>query len=133
LANDQLEAQIRPAVVIKVRPEPQSLELINVGKGPALDLLLSPTKRGSAGSYDVSVQEAFGDDIAFIEVGGHCPSGVRTQAIGGLRESVLNGKSLQCEYKSLSGRTYWTVVDFDHASGKVVEGTRFYWEPDMEQ
>jgi hypothetical protein len=131
-ANDQLEAQIRPAVVINVRPAPHSLELINVGTGPAIDLILSPTKRGSAGSGQTSAQEAFDDDIAYIEVGGHQATSIRTQ-LAGVGGSVLNGRSLQCEYKSLSGRTYWTVVDFDRASGNIVESTRFNWEPDMEQ
>jgi hypothetical protein len=132
VANDQLEAQMRPAVVVNVRPNPHSLELINVGAGPAIDLILSPAKRGSAGSGETSAQEAFDDDIAYIEVGGHEGTTIRTQ-LAGLGGSVLNGRSLQCEYKSLSGRTYWTVVDFDHASGNVVESTRFYWEPNMEQ
>jgi len=125
-SEEQLEAQMRPAVVVRVRRPPESLQLVNVGKGPALDLILSPAERGSEGSRKWSDLETFGADIAFIAAGGEDLTGIRTQpqpGLGGV--PVLNGRSLQCQYTSLSGRTCWTVVDFDHATGNTVESTRF--------
>jgi hypothetical protein len=122
----QLEAQIRPAVAVRVRNPPDSLLLVNVGKGPALNLALSPAERGSEGSRDCSEREAFVIPSTFLAEGGEGFSGIRTQpqpGLGGV--PVLNGRSLQCQYTSLSGRTYWTVVDFDHATGNTVESTRF--------
>jgi len=132
-AGNQLEAQIRPALVVHSRPAPYALELVNVGRGPALDLILSPAKRGSAGSFETSDVEAFDIDIAFLEVGGRNTTGVRTQPVAGHSGPVLAGKSLQCQYKSLSGRTYWTVVDFDPPTGNSVIATRFDSEPIFEQ
>jgi hypothetical protein len=66
--------------------------------------------------------------IAFIAAVGKESTSVRTQDIGVGGVPVLNGRSLQCQYTSLSDRTYWTVVDFDHASGNIVESTRFRGE-----
>jgi len=124
-SEEQLEAQIRPAVAVRVRRPPESLLAVNVGKGPALGLIMSPAERGAEGSRKWSDLETFGADIGFIAAGGEDFTGIRTQAIAGVGGAVLNGRSLQCQYKSLSGRTYWTVVDFDHATGNTVERTRF--------
>jgi hypothetical protein len=124
-SQDQLEAQIRPALAVQVRNPPESLLLVNVGKGPALNLILSPAERGSEGSRECSDRETFNVPITFIEAGGSGISGVRTQAHPGLGGAVLNGVSLQCQYTSLSGRIYWTVVDFDKPSGTTVIATRF--------
>jgi hypothetical protein len=124
-SEEQLEAQMRPAVVARVRRPPESLLLINVGKGPALDLTLSPAERGSVGSRGWSDLEVFDVEATFIAAGGEAVSGIRTQTIPGVGGIGLNGRSLQCQYTSLSGRTYWTVVDFDHATGNTVENTRF--------
>jgi hypothetical protein len=125
-AEAQLEAQIRPAIAVRVRNTPESLLLVNVGKGPALNLKLSPAERGSEGSRECTEHETFDVPITFIAEAGEGVSGIRTQAQAGLAGvPVLNGRSLQCQYTSLSGRTYWTVVDFDHASGNTVQSTRF--------
>ncbi len=123
-SEEQLEAQIRPAVAVRVRGAPDSLLLVNVGKGPALDLILSPAERGSEGSRRWADIEVFGA-IAFIAAGSEDFTGIRTQAQAGVGGTVLNGRSLQCQYKSLSDRTYWTAVDFDHATGNTIESTRF--------
>lgn len=123
-SEEQLEAQIRPAVAVRVRRPPESLLLVNVGKGPALDLILSPAERGSDGSRRWAEIEIFGA-VAFVAAGGEDVSGIRTQVITGVGGPVLKGRSLQCQYKSLSGHTYWTVVDFDHATGNTIESTRF--------
>jgi hypothetical protein len=107
-AQDQLEGQIRPAIVIRHDTAGVALVLINVGKGPALHLRLSRTERGSAGKSGLDLMA---DEVGFIAAGDPpCPTPVRTQGAGVF---ALNGKSLQCEYTSLSGRTYWTVADFD--------------------
>jgi hypothetical protein len=124
-SDEQAEAQIRPAVVVQVRNPPESLLLVNVGKGPALNLIVSPAERGAAGSRECSDQEKYDVPVSFLAAGGDSFSGVRTQQHPGLLGAVLNGKSLQCQCTSLSGRTYWTVVDFDHATGNTVENTRF--------
>jgi hypothetical protein len=125
-SDEQAEAQIRPAVAVQVRNPPESLLLVNVGKGPALNLTLSPAERGADGARSAANIERFNVPVTFIAAGGDSFSGVRTQqqpGLGGV--PVLNGRSLQCQYTSLSGRTYWTVVDFDHATGNTVENTRF--------
>jgi hypothetical protein len=125
-SDEQLEAQIRPAIAVQVRNPPESLLLVNVGKGPALNLTLSPAERGADGARRAANIERFNVPVTFIAAGVDSLSGIRTQqhpGLGGV--PVLNGRSLQCQYTSLSGRTYWTVVDFDHATGNNVESTRF--------
>jgi hypothetical protein len=124
-SDEQLEAQIRPAVAVRVRNQPESLLLVNVGKGPAFNLIVSPAERGAAGSRECSDLEKFDVPISFLAASSDGFSGIRTQAIPGVGGTALNGRSLQCQYTSLSGRTYWTVVDFDHATGNTVESTRF--------
>lgn len=123
-SQEQLEAQIMPAIAVHVRGSPYGLELVNVGKGPALGVILSAAIRGAAGTR--GLDRLADDDIAFIKAGGEQAISVRTQPVTGLGGvPALNGRSLQCQYMSLSGRTYWTVVDFDHATGNTVESTRF--------
>ena len=70
------------------------------------------------------------DDIGFIEAGASSQTSIRTQDVGGgpPAVAVLNGRSLQCQYTSLSGRTYWTVVDFDRVDNNILIATRFYSE-----
>jgi hypothetical protein len=118
VANDQLEAQIGPAIVVRHGSGGRGLELVNVGKGPALHVRLSATDRGSAGKAGLDLLV---DEIGFVEVGGSWPTIIRTQGVG---VGVLNGRSLQCEYKSLSGRTYWTVADFDKSDNNRLIDTR---------
>jgi hypothetical protein len=124
-SDEQLEAQITPAIAVQVRGAPQSLLLVNVGKGPALNIVVSPAERGANGSRECSNRERFDVPITFLSAGGDGETGIRTQRIAGAGGIVLDGRSLQCQYTSLSGQTYWTVVDFDHASGNTVESTRF--------
>ncbi len=126
IANEQLETQIRPAIV--VRPMAgvagdRSLALVNVGKGPALHISLSATDRGAVGKRDLGRMV---DDIGFLAPEAEpCPTAIRTQGAG---INVLGGRSLQCEYSSLSGRTYWTVVDFDKNDNDRLIATRFNFE-----
>jgi hypothetical protein len=120
----QLEAQIAPAIVVRVQPDGE-LQFVNLGSGPALHVRLSATERGSTGKPDL---DRLTNDIDFIERQGAARgTGIRT--IPGVPElglqQVLNGRSLQCQYSSLSGRTYWTVVDFDKGNNNLLIATRF--------
>lgn len=130
-SQNQIEAQTRPVITVFVRGSVYGLELHNVGTGPAFGVILSATERESNGKPDL---DRLQNDISFIEPGQKFPTGIRPVTIPGFTTPgatsagaipVLNGRSLQCQYKSLSGRTYWTVVDFDKASGTTVIDTRF--------
>lgn len=120
IGQDQLEAQIRPAIV--VRPGPTTVDglvLVNHGKGPALHIRLSKTERGSPGKPGLELCWL----VRFLEVNGTEGTAVRARGGG---PYALDGKSLQCEYTSLSGRTYWTVADFDSTHNDCLIATRFY-------
>ncbi|MGO9403648.1 MAG: hypothetical protein ACLPVW_09275 [Terriglobales bacterium] len=120
IANEaQLEAQLMPAVVVR-HVGSQALQLVNVGKGPALHIKLSAADRGSLGARG---QVSIADEIPYLEPGPLTTSiPVRTQGAG---IGALNGRSLQCEYVGLSGRTYWTVADFDKFDNDRLIATRF--------
>lgn len=127
VAQDQLEGQIRPAIVVRHGAVMSGgLMLFNVGKGPALHIKLSITERGSAGKRGLDLIE----DIGFVEVDRSAETHIRTQGPGA---NALNGNSLQCEYTSLSGRTHWTVVDFDSADNTRLVATRFYFERRLQE
>jgi hypothetical protein len=131
----QLEAQIRPAVVgrMKMAYDQLFVQLVNIGSGPALDVRLSAVGRGSVEQWD-GVNEPFPPEplLAFIERGGERLTSVRTREVKGLGGiDVLGDRSFRCEYQSLSGRIYSTVVDFDQA-GVCVERTSFSELPDMD-
>jgi len=122
LAQDQLEGQIRPALVARVNR--QGVELVNIGSGPALHVRLSPVNKGSGALLAVHPFPERHDAIAFLE------SKQNQQTIVQCRTNpqysgapVLDGRSLQCTYKSLSGRIHYTVVDF---TDDRVDDTRFY-------
>ena len=105
IANEaQLEAQIRPAIVLRVGPL-QELELINLGRGPALQVRLSAIERGSTGKRDL---DSLADDIELIEAGAKQVA-TSLQNTGTLpvdpSTCILKGRSLKCQYSSLSGHT----------------------------
>ncbi len=95
------------------------MELVNLGAGPALHVKLCKTERDSGPNSGLDLMASVG----YVEVGGSEQTPIRTQGDG---LNVLNGKSLQCQYTSLSGRTYWTIVDFDRADNNLLIATRFY-------
>ncbi len=119
----QLEAQICPAILVRTGGHNGHLVLVNLGKGPALHLKMSMTEHGSAGRRDLY---RLGQDVGFIAADATHETTVTTQG-GGF---PLQGYSLQCEYKSLSDRIYWTVADFDRGDNNVLVATRFYSEGD---
>ena len=66
IANEaQLEAQLMPAVVVR-HVGSQALQLVNVGKGPALHIKLSAADRGSLGARG---QVSIADEIPYLEPG----------------------------------------------------------------
>jgi hypothetical protein len=122
-SEEQLEAQVRPAVVVHPDTRDRYIAIVNVGKGPALHIKLSATERGSANKRGL---DGMDDDIVFLQPGEQpVVTTIRTQGTG---LNVLSGRSLQCEYKSLSGRTYWTVVDFNKVDNARLLATRLYSE-----
>src|SRR5258708_2238369 len=72
----QLEGQISPAIVVRNKGAPDGLELVNLGKGPALHLRLSATERGSNGRRELNRLKP---DIGFIEAGGTELTNILTQ------------------------------------------------------
>jgi hypothetical protein len=132
IANDQLEAQIRPAVAADVSFTGgiHVLKVTNVGKGVATNLRFSSTRKGSAG--DGRLPSLVPGRIGFLEPSAERGTSIRTHCPPGeVARPDQNLESVQCEYKSLSGRTYYTVVDFN-AEGVSVEDTRFYWDPETD-
>jgi hypothetical protein len=127
VAQDQLEGQISPAIVARV--ERNGIEVLNIGSGPAIRVQLSAVDKGSG--PNVAVREAL-YQIAFLEAKqSHLTSVMCTGNPVFPGAPDLRGRSLQCTYKSLSGRRHYTVVDFEE-DGPRVEDTRFYErEPDQ--
>lgn len=128
IAQDQLEGQIRPALVARLVHE--GVELVNIGSGPAMHVKLGPVTRGS-GAYVKPPQFAqLPDPITFIKPGQERQTWVQVKAGPGRPGAPhLDDLSLQCTYKSLSGRTHYTVVDFE---GTNVSDTRFYEHSESE-
>lgn len=121
VSQEQLEAQFKPTVVACVNGS-LAVELRNIGSGPALHLDLSIVPRGS---LDGSLKTGLGyDKIEFLEPKQQQVTRTRTVPTSGHSAETVNGRSLRCEYKSLSGRSYFTVFDFDF-EGKIVIATYF--------
>ena len=118
-SEEQLEGQIKPAIVVRVQQQ-HAVQLVNIGSGPALHVELSAVLRGSLTKDQM---EGFGfDRIAFLEQRQAIGTRVRTLSLQGQNQNPnLNGRSLRCEYKSLSGRCYFTVTDFDSEGAYATE------------
>jgi hypothetical protein len=135
LSEAQLEAQIRPAVVARVQdPNGQkSIEVLNIGKGAALDVRLSAVPLGSVEQWDGKVSEFERQwSLSYLAPSGKSETtSVRTRPVPGLGGvPVLGKQSFRCEYRSLSGRTYSTIVEFDD-NGVTVVSTQFSRLPDF--
>jgi hypothetical protein len=124
-SEEQLEGQIKPAIVVRVQE--RAVQLVNIGSGPALHVELSAVLRGSLTKDQM---EGFSfDRIAFLESRQAVDTRVRTSFVQGTNPNPhLNGRSLRCEYKSLSGRCYFTVTDFD-SEGAFATETHFGRQP----
>lgn len=128
-SQEQAESQVRPAIAVMQRGAPHGIDLHNLGKGPAFCVRLSSTSKDSAGRRGLLRLPNVAEDVAYIDENGTRETNVFIQNSAPSGCALLAGSSLQCEYKSLSGRTYWTVVDFDLPTATVVD-TRFYTERD---
>lgn len=120
----QLEAQTKPALIARLPENSQLVELVNIGNGPALHLEFMSVPRGSIDRQNLT---GLGfDRIAFLEPKQTRVLHVRTREPEVPATAWLDSssRSLRCEYRSLSGRTYFSVFDFDHA-GNFIENTHF--------
>ena len=121
----QLEAQIKPALVARLQNDSHVVELVNIGSGPALHVKFVVVPKGSTMWQDVCGLGGY-DQIAFLESKQTWLTHVRTRKPDVAGTFILDSSSasLRCDYKSLSGRTYFSVFDFDQ-SGGFVENTHF--------
>jgi hypothetical protein len=106
LGNEQLEAQIRPALTITVYLA-GSLCVSNIGSGAALNLRLVRTK---VESVDWEAKSNFGASAmgAAVAVGQLVDAGSAPGSVGSLR-----GEHLHLIYESLSGKVYASIVTFN--------------------
>ena len=122
VGQQQLEAQTKPALIARLPENSQLVELLNIGSGPALHLEFMSVPRGSIARENLT---GLGfDRIVFLEPKQTRGLHVRTREpeIPATVWLDSSSRSLRCEYRSLSGRTYFSVFDFDH-TGHVVENT----------
>lgn len=106
VANEQLEAQIRPALTVEVNTAAY-LCVSNVGSGTAFNLRLVRTKVELIG-WEAESNFGVGARGAAVAVG-HCvDTGEQRGSVG-----TFKGEHLQLFYESLSGKTYASVVMFE--------------------
>jgi hypothetical protein len=112
-ANEQLEAQIRPALTVDGRA--MNLRVVNVGSGTALNLRL--VKRNPDGGVDFAPRLKG----SFIAPG---ESQMRDtwERVGSI--GTMKGEVLDLFYESLSGKEYASVIKFE-GNGNPCEA-RFY-------
>jgi hypothetical protein len=124
VGQQQLEAQTKPALIARLLEDSHIVELVNIGNGPALHLEFMSVPRGS-----IARQNLMGlgfDRIVFLE-----PKQTRVLKVRTREPEITttfwldsSSRSLRCEYRSLSGRAYFSVFDFDN-TGNFVENTHF--------
>jgi hypothetical protein len=105
----QVEAQIRPALAARLDPD-ETVFLFNIGAGPAVHVKMSLGEAGSVhwGAPPVNRRIPF---LTVDPING-CETSMRThQSTGDPAKTPLGGYLLQCEYRSLSGRPYASIVD----------------------
>jgi hypothetical protein len=125
VGQEELEGHAKPALIARPwEKNSQLMELVNIGSGPALHLEFLSVPRKSTTRELVS-GVGF-DRIAYLESQQTRVINVRTREpeIPGRNTYFLDSssRSLRCEYRSLSGRVYFSVFDFDH-TGNFVEDT----------
>jgi hypothetical protein len=106
LANEQLEAQIRPALTIVIGPR-GSLCVSNIGSGAALNLRLVRTK---VESVDWEAKSNFGEPAmgAAVAVGQLVDTRSAPGSVGNLRD-----ENLHLIYESLSRKVYASIITFN--------------------
>jgi hypothetical protein len=118
IANEaQLEAQIRPALDVDPS-KPSDLNIVNVGKGPALSIGFS--LRDSGADVDWS---AAPEGPQYCR-GPLAPDQCASTWLNSGGELTLFSKSIQVRYQSLSGKQYATMVDFNQFA--VFQSTRLF-------
>ncbi len=120
MAQEQLEAQIRPALTMSGGAA--TLLVVNVGSGPALNLQLAKGKNQAVLPASFKIETNFG-----MRVKGSCVAPGGSQAKD-TNESVgswgqLVGEDVQLVYESLSGKRYASIIEF--AGGNPCK-TRLY-------
>jgi hypothetical protein len=107
IANEQLEAQMRPALVVRLYGDHL---LVNVGSGPALNLQVADVVWG--GEMDWTVRTNIGNRLEGAFVAAEGALAEKATAIPPDYFFMNPHRSLLLIYESLSGRVYATRVDF---------------------
>jgi hypothetical protein len=120
----QLEAQTKPALTARLQENTHLVELVNIGSGPALHLEFWAVPKGST-SREGGSGVGF-DRIVFLE-----PRQTQILHVATSKPDLpatfplqSHCHSLRCEYRSLSGRVYFSVFDFNER-GTLIEDTHF--------
>lgn len=105
LANEQLEAQIRPALTIA--DIGGSLSVANIGSGAALNLRMVKTKTEGV---DWGAKSNFGEPVTGVAIAAGQSVSTRypVGSYGNLRDERLH-----LLYESLAGKLYASIVTFD--------------------
>jgi hypothetical protein len=109
IAQEQLEAQIRPALTLTAGA---TLLVVNIGNGPALNLQLVKGQSQTVLPASSSVETTFG-----MRLKGSCvapgESHARDTAEPVGSRGQLRGEDVQLVYESLSGKKYASLIEFD--------------------
>ena len=106
-SQEQVEAASRPAIVVKAQPGTTAVPtVVNIGNGPAIDVQWSLTNSKWAGSIPY-LEPDQAQALPMSEMKAIYHSAVKTTS---------NTASIECSYRSLSGRSYSSsnAYDFDH-------------------
>jgi hypothetical protein len=122
-AQDPLEHQRRPALILKM--EGWELTLWNIGNGPAINVTLALTETGRALDFPIAPLRDF--KVPFVENGVPVPL---VSLAPELRKNIEECFGLQCKYESLSGRIYYSIVAFNREGPTT---TRFVPTPEIRQ
>jgi hypothetical protein len=117
LTLQEAEAQIRPAIAIRVDSQHHRFLAENVGNGPAVDLRFLSTAVQSNLQWDSP------PNVQTILNGSFLPVGERPPEDVSIARAGSRDVEMQIMYKGLSGNQYFTVIRFD-GEGRPSE-TRF--------
>lgn len=100
-AQEQMESQSRPAVVARFNG---TIHLTNIGNGPAIYIELARVAQNAEPDFNLGAIEP-GRVVSHLAAN----NGVDTSI--GVNWLAHPEPSLQCRYRSLSGRRYISVID----------------------